>query len=87
MKHHNIHKTTKIHVFHKNSSKKITDTQAKLKYVTKKCKKLENWQNFMIFLVGKNLTFSPKKCKIFAKKSEKMFIFWGEEFLINPGSG
>ena len=61
MKHHNIHKTTKIHVFHKESSKKITDMQAKWKYVTKNLQKSWKLANFYDFSCWKKLSRFLKK--------------------------
>ena len=73
--------------FHKNSSENITDIQAKLKYVQKTYKKLENLHFFVIFLLKTNLTFFKKNDKNFGKKSGKMLVFGGAKFLINPASG
>ena len=69
--------------FHKNSSENITDIQAKLKYVQKTYKKLENLHFFVFFLLKTNLTFSKKM----TKNSGKMLVFGGAKFLINPASG
>ena len=65
--------------FHKNSSENITDIQAKLKYVQKTYKKLENLHFFVIFLLKTNLTFFKKKMKKKSGKIGENARFWGSK--------
>ena len=58
VKHHNIHKTYKIHVFSQNFSKKNRQIgKAKPKLTQKSTKNMKNYQYFTIFLLKKKIVF------------------------------
>ena len=74
MKHH---KLLKFMFFHKKSSKKITDIQAKLYYFQKTFKKLENLTKMYVFFCWKKIVFFQKKWQNFRKNIRKNDHFLG----------
>ena len=61
--------------------------QAKLKYVTQNVQKSLKLAKFCDFSCCEKSHFCQKKTAKFSQKIRKNDHFWGEEFLIKPGSG